>query len=190
MYQVYAKHATKSQGMIKHFRRLRLTEVKWFAEVHWGCEKQSGLTPSWLTLSSCSQVWSFPSSSYAMLVVDHHQHRHCFYCSKNFLLELPLYPLTHFLLPYSEFTLVFAREVAFLCCSGIWKYEYPWLAGQIGWKKLAMNDWGMSGVWSWCRAVDSALWWRQTVRGLIHPASPAYKLVPDVLWITRETPCL
>ena len=34
MYQVYAKHATKSQGMIKHFRRLRLTEVKWFAEVH------------------------------------------------------------------------------------------------------------------------------------------------------------
>ena len=163
-----------------------------------------------------------------MLIVDHHQHRHCcffilfyfifklyiivlvlpnirmnppqaymcspswhcFYCSKNFLLELPLYPLTHFLLPYSEFTLVFAREVAFLCCSGIWKYEYPWLAGQIGWKKLAMNDWGMSGAWSWCHAVDSALWWRQTVRGLIHPASPAHKLVPDVLWITRETPCL
>ena len=34
MYHAYAKHATKSQGIMKHFRRLRLTEVKWFAEVH------------------------------------------------------------------------------------------------------------------------------------------------------------
>ena len=34
MYQAYSKHATEFQGIMKHFRRLRLTEVKWFAEVH------------------------------------------------------------------------------------------------------------------------------------------------------------
>jgi len=34
MNQAYAKHAIKSQGIMKHFSRLKLTEVKWFAEVH------------------------------------------------------------------------------------------------------------------------------------------------------------
>ena len=34
MYQAHSKYATRSQGIMKHFRRLRLTEVKWFAEGH------------------------------------------------------------------------------------------------------------------------------------------------------------
>ena len=47
-----------------------------------------------------------------------------------------------------------------------------------------MLGWGVPGVWSCDCAVDSTL--KTKSMDLIYLASPAHKLIPDVLWIVRE----
>lgn len=111
----------------------------------------------------------------------------------HFLHDLPFYPplLTSFLLPYSESILVVAREVpiSVLYRWRIWSFEHPWLTGQNQVEKTGHTWLGHvchMELWSVLGSVlDQDKRW-----GLIYPLSRAHKLIPDVLWVASEIPCL
>ena len=84
------------------------------------------------------------------------------------------------------------RWLIFICCrdGGIWKFVYAWLIGSNQ-QEIIGHAWSRCvwcvELWS-CNGHCPGL--KMKSRGMICPASPAPKLVPDVLWITREILCL